>query len=832
MPRQHRIATLMFFMLLIFLPVVPLHAADFAVTTAADLIDAINTANATPGADTITLNASIVLSGTPTFAANGENGLPSITSDITIIGNGASILRAGGSPDFRILHVGTGGDLTLDDVVVRGGNFGAGAGFNSQGAGIYNAGNLTLNNSTVRDNRTDGAISTQGGGIYSHTGSSLTLNDSQVINNAAVNGTFTNGGGIYSLGDLVLRNSTISNNEALPVVGGNFGTGGGIFAGGPATEINNSTITGNTALQGGGMIAFGAPGASHRIYNSTFSNNTAAEQGGAILSGSQDIEVYGSTFENNSVTDNNGAGGAIANPVNGDIQITASRFTGNRAPDGFGGAIYSGIISNTRVDGSIFENNSAFSGGALYTVGETIVNDSVVRNNTADRGGGFSKAPSNIAGFTINRTTVSGNSAAFLGGGFYQEGNIPGSRSTILNSTFTGNTASFGGGAIGLNAGGVVEVLYSTIVDNSSTQFANSVGGINAFAGQMTIEGSIIANNNNTDCSATNSSVSGGHNITTGTGGGIPVNRWCSFIPLQPTDQLGTDPLLNAPGDNGNLGQTYTLQPTSPAIDAVPTDCPAILNGVDQRGAPRPPGSCDIGAVAGQAVAVPDVYPEVYFEVPKTTINDEGTATPQTINIIVDNTAGNLPAPGALPLTVFVTARGSATNTVDFTIGGAAPTTFTVDAANWAAPGTTRTLSIPFDVLDDVRRESTETVEFELRVIGPGVLQAGAAQHTVTIIDDEPVPIVADDDDDDDNNAAVDANAVDPLDADADDPNGDSTATDGVNPEDVDILATVETLPQTGESPWWRDWVLMMLGVLVGGVIWSGLRGISALTAN
>lgn len=63
--------------------------------------------------------------------ANGDNGLPTITSAITIVGNGATIRRDGAvASTFRLFHVVAGGDLTLDETIVSGGvadNLGIGA---------------------------------------------------------------------------------------------------------------------------------------------------------------------------------------------------------------------------------------------------------------------------------------------------------------------------------------------------------------------------------------------------------------------------------------------------------------------------------------------------------------------------------------------------------------------------------------------------------------------------------------------------------------------------------------------------------------------------------
>ena len=85
------------------------------------LIDAINAANANGEANTIRLAAGTY---TLTAADNPSNGLPVITSPLTITGRGAEttiIERATSAPGFRILDVAATGSLTLKRLTLRGG---------------------------------------------------------------------------------------------------------------------------------------------------------------------------------------------------------------------------------------------------------------------------------------------------------------------------------------------------------------------------------------------------------------------------------------------------------------------------------------------------------------------------------------------------------------------------------------------------------------------------------------------------------------------------------------------------------------------------------------
>ena len=87
----------------------------------AGLIAAINAANANPGTDIIELAPNGIY--TLTAADNADNGLPVISSQIDINGNGATIERSStaGTPDFRVFNIDISGDLTLLEVTVKGG---------------------------------------------------------------------------------------------------------------------------------------------------------------------------------------------------------------------------------------------------------------------------------------------------------------------------------------------------------------------------------------------------------------------------------------------------------------------------------------------------------------------------------------------------------------------------------------------------------------------------------------------------------------------------------------------------------------------------------------
>ena len=141
----------------------------------AGLIAALNTANGNGEADTINLASSgtyILTAVNNTSSYRGPNGLPAITSQITINGNGATIQRssAAGTPDFRIL-LNLSGDVTLNAVTIAGGKAAAGApGYKGGGGGIRNEGAVLIRNSTVKNNSGTTSGYNDGGGIFNYLG--------------------------------------------------------------------------------------------------------------------------------------------------------------------------------------------------------------------------------------------------------------------------------------------------------------------------------------------------------------------------------------------------------------------------------------------------------------------------------------------------------------------------------------------------------------------------------------------------------------------------------------------------------------------------------------
>jgi hypothetical protein len=124
---------------------------------------------------------------------NAFNGLPVITTDITINGSGATITRASSAPSFRILAVSSAGILTLNRLTISGGLADADCPNPFPticGGGIASRGTLTVNTSRLIDNTATGSVAgfgPLGGGVANAPEAMVTLTNSEVSGNTVGN---------------------------------------------------------------------------------------------------------------------------------------------------------------------------------------------------------------------------------------------------------------------------------------------------------------------------------------------------------------------------------------------------------------------------------------------------------------------------------------------------------------------------------------------------------------------------------------------------------------------------------------------------------------------
>ena len=246
---------------------------------------------------------------------------------------------------------------------------------------------------------------------------------------------FTNGnaalvGAISNEGKLTISNSNFYSNKAT----GNSGT---IITNKNKLNINNSKFYQNSAGKGvvnnqnnallvidnsefynNNMTSFSnsygivyTTSANATISNTVFRNN-AVKYGGAIwATKSSDatigiVNIINSTFEGNSA--NTGQGGALF-VSGGECIIKESMFINNKAnpgkfSGGQGGAIYTSLNGNVSVTDSVFKNNQAKLGAALYLNGgsNSTISYSVLLNNTAEGDYAISNVESASGVATVN----------------------------------------------------------------------------------------------------------------------------------------------------------------------------------------------------------------------------------------------------------------------------------------------------------------------------------------------------------------------------------------------------------------------------------------------
>ncbi len=511
-------------------------------------------------------------------ALYGFNGLPGVTSTITIQGNGAIIqnfgaISASAVPvKFRLFYISPSGNLTLQNLTVTGGlaqggdggvGFFGGGGGGGLGGAIYNQGTLTLNGVTLNGNRAQGGAG--GAETASTTG-------------------FGGGGGGGGLGGTGGDNTTGYGGGG----GGGFGGNGG-KAGVFATTNDGGGGGGETIGSDGGNSTPAGPGAG---------GGTAGGAGGAFAQPGT-----------NGLTGGGGGGGG-------------SQGVGGGGDGGAGGGGGGGNFDSGNGDGGDGGIGGGGGGGTEAENGGA---------GGAGGGGGGSGSPGSLGGgvpgsggFGGGNGQVAGGGGGGLGGAIF---NDTGATLTIFNSTLSGNSATGGaggasstltsgnggsgfGGAI-FNLNGTVTIDFSTIANNTVTAgAAGTSGGVSGAAGTaiasdvynhqqggtatMNVRNTVLGGTPLANCANDGGAVlaSGGYNVAQTPG------ATCGFAAT--ADVTGIDPMLLALASNGGPTQTQALNAGSTAIDRIPNGSSGCQQGTsfDQRTAPRAGGAAGLGGTA------------------------------------------------------------------------------------------------------------------------------------------------------------------------------------------------------------------------------------------
>lgn len=341
-------------------------AADFTAATEAELVTAIDAANAAgAGSHTITLSADITLTA-PLPAIDN-----SAATAITLDGAGHTLDAGGTGTALAIMPDTT---AAIKNLTLTGGAGSHGSDGHS-GGGLFNMGTLTVTDATLSGN-----TASQGAGIMNAGGeggssASLTLTRVTLSDNAATNagGALANHGNDNTAAATIIDSTIIDNSAGQ--YGGAIANSG--LVGAANLTITRSTLAGNSANLGGGLFNNGNSGqATAALTGVTLSGNEATNTGGGVFNngnnGSATVTLTNSTLSGNTA---GSSGGGLTNTANSGAALVSMRFVtlaDNAAKTG--GGFYNSAAAVIEASASIFAAGSqgaacAFNGGTALTSG-------------------------------------------------------------------------------------------------------------------------------------------------------------------------------------------------------------------------------------------------------------------------------------------------------------------------------------------------------------------------------------------------------------------------------------------------------------------------------
>ena len=284
----------------------------------------------------------------------------SISKSLTLEGSANTVIDGNAS---RIMDVTADATVVLTNLSFTNGN-------DALVGAISNEGKLTISNSNFYSNKATG----NSGTIITNK-NKLNINNSKFYQNSAGKGVVNNQNDAL----LVIDNSEFYNND-MTSFSNSYGI---VYTTSANATISNTVFRNNAVKYGGAIYATKSSDATIgivNIINSTFESNSAnTGQGGALFVSGGECIIKESMFINNK-----------ANP---------GKFTG-----GQGGAIYTSLNGNVSVTDSVFKNNQAKLGAALYLNGgsNSTISYSVLLDNVAEGDYAISNAESASGVATVN----------------------------------------------------------------------------------------------------------------------------------------------------------------------------------------------------------------------------------------------------------------------------------------------------------------------------------------------------------------------------------------------------------------------------------------------
>lgn len=378
----------------------PVHAAStFSVTRPDDpvpdgcrpsdcsLREAVLAANADPGSTIVVPGGTYTLTQAPDAGpATGDLDVRAPTT-IAGAGMGTTIVQAAaveGAALFRVFEITSTGATVVKNMTIR-------HGASPTGGCVKNDGTLTLDTVQV----TKCTASASGGGVAAY--AQLLVRDSTITDNAATasNGAIAGGGIAGGPGsDVTIVRSLVSNNRAVNT-GPDWATGGG-FSTVASMTLTDSTVAGNSADSSAGGIS--SPTGTMTIERTTISGNLATRDGGGMTNDGV-LTVLDSTFADNQAGHNcvgadcdQAFAGGLLNTTTATADITNTTFSGNTCKQGggkSGGGILNSGSGTLRLYSSTVVGNECDLGAGITSNpnGLTYIKNSIVAGNTVYSGG-------------------------------------------------------------------------------------------------------------------------------------------------------------------------------------------------------------------------------------------------------------------------------------------------------------------------------------------------------------------------------------------------------------------------------------------------------------
>lgn len=607
------------------------------------------------GADTINLpaNSIIELSAIDPLS-DGSSGLPSITSDITIQGQGSTLTRADMAPAMRLIRLNENASLTVDSLTLSNG-------FNKRGNAIFSdrGTELVLKNSIVQNNtnnvpflstsgidvidtnvRIENSVITQNTGRnhagFAQRGGNLELLESQIVDNSNSGGT---AGVFIDGGQITIHDSSVSRNMSSTFSGFQAGE---VLAG---ISIERSSFDANMANSVSGMELNIYNTSNVNISDTTVSSNSGGSRSGlGVFYGDETDATFTVTLDNVTASSNTATGNAGIS-INGDatINMTGGAIANNNSGTVSGlnatgydyyGFTVKGVVKNVTISGNVGRGDTPaqFAGLRAYEADLQLENVTVSNGSGRDssafhisNGSSLNVISSKVTNNTSWGSTITlndagskatftdtliadntGGTGAGTSAGALQATNID--ELSVVNTTFARNVTPGAGGAINLKDVSTFNLSNSTLSGNSA---ANG-GGLYLDAVNQIAITNVTVNGNSASTAGASLSLIGSfssikinNTVFADPGlsthclgafiGSVGTNNWfddtsCTFTSQGPA-------LLAELADNGGPTPTHRPLANSPLIDAGDTSIcnQSPINGLDQRNQPRG-NKCDIGA--------------------------------------------------------------------------------------------------------------------------------------------------------------------------------------------------------------------------------------------